>query len=114
VGPIVVGLETVVPFTTQFPLYVEIVPLPGNGCKSPGYLVLQVFGVPDDCGGWTMSSPIDITRFVPIGSPYALRVHYFGNLEAFSPGLACVRVTPETEQSASGRAGWGHVKQLYR
>jgi hypothetical protein len=119
VAPITVEIESIALPNTQFPIYVEIVPLGPNHtdvCNVDlGYVVLVVNGDPAPCGGWTNSGLIDITRYVAVGTSYALRLHFFGNPFGYSPGVGCVRVTAQAIQSGvdSGRSWWD-VKRLYR
>jgi len=117
VGPITIAIETVAIPTTQFPLYVEVVPRlePPAPCgNDPGYVVFIAYGVGHGCGGWETSSSIDITDLVPIGSLYTIRLHYFGNNFGSSPATDCIRVTATPATSALVSSGWGNVKTLYR
>lgn len=117
VGSITIEVETIAIYPTHYPVYVEVVPLrqpPAPCANDPGYLIWTLRGTETDCGGWETSSPIDITRLVPIGSLYALRLHYFHNLQGFSVGTDCIRVTATPGTSGTAQRGWGPVKALYR
>jgi hypothetical protein len=117
VGPVVVEIESIALPNTQFPVYVEVVPLGSSHteiCNNDlGYVVLVVNGDPAPCGGWTSSGLIDITRYVAVGDFYALRLHFFGNPFGYSPGVGCVRVTSQVSDIDRDFT-WGNVKQLYR
>lgn len=115
VGSITIAVENIAIWNTLYPIYVEVVPLrdPIAPCDNdPGFLVFTVRGIATDCGGWETSSPIDITRLLPVGSFYALRLYFFDSPLGESPTIDCVRVTTSTSEVA--RASWGQVKVLYR
>jgi hypothetical protein len=124
VGPIEVEVETGSSVYTQFPLYVQIVPLDGvdptEVCQNaPGYVLMTLFPRrstrSDPCDFWERSGVVDLSSILPVGSTYVLRfynfLHPFGN----SPGVDCVRVTAHAAQPASVAAmQWGRAKCLYR
>ena len=121
VGPITVAVETSSLPDTRFPLYVEVVPLPEPSafplvCENlAGNVILIVyghFGAP--CGEWDEVGPVDITSVVPLGSLYAIRVHFFGNPTGYSPAMDCVRVTAQPADSAVRSGTWTRVKSLFR
>ncbi len=117
VGPITVAVETISIPTVQFPLYLEIVPLGESTAPCgnvPGYVVHILRGVEGGCGGWETSPPIDVTEFVPVGAPYAVRLHYLYNRYGNSPATDCIRVTATGTTSGVERFDWGSVKALYR
>jgi hypothetical protein len=124
VGPITVALQTFSPANTWFPVYVEVVPVQDSGdlpwvCENlPGTVISIVYGqsvISAPGGTWDEAGPIDITRFVPLGSLYAIRLYLFSNIFGTSPFLGCIRVTAHPVESApvASRA-WGDVKALYR
>jgi hypothetical protein len=123
VGPIEVEIEAASSAFTHYPLYVQIVPLDGvdreRVCGTepiPGYVIMTIFPrrtLPDDpCDRWESSGVIDISRIVPIGGLYALRLYAFNHRFGTSPGIDCVRITPVT--STVAKTTWGGVKWLYR
>lgn len=116
VGPITVEVETKQTADTRYPLYVEVVPLVGSlPCQSAiGRVVMVAHGTPGECGSWETSGLVDITRVMPVGSLYALRLHFFGHPAGFSPAVDCVRVTASSLTSGIEAGGWGMVKSLYR
>jgi hypothetical protein len=117
VGPIVVAVENVALWDLQFPLYVEVVPLlqPAAPCfLDPGYVIFVVHGVSHGCGGWEVSSAIDITSVVPLGSSYAIRIHFFDSSFRYSPSMDCIRVTAQPATSPVEELTWTHAKSLYR
>jgi len=121
-GPITIAVLTFSWFETHFPLYVEVVPIPNDPtewwrvCQNlPGSVILETFGSFNTrCGDWDELGPIDITRVVPLGSAYALRVHFFNSRGASSPAIRCVRVTAHPGASAVAEKTWGLVKALFR
>jgi hypothetical protein len=120
VGPITVEVMTYADLFTQFPLYVEVVPISEDSsewwraCENlPGSVVLITYGrFNTPCGDWEARGPIDITRVVPLGSLYALRLRFFDSREAQSPAIGCIRVT--AHPSAVVARTWGQVKALFR
>jgi hypothetical protein len=122
VGPITVAVETTSPPDVRYPLYVEIVPLRGPAdfpyvCGNlPGNLVQIVYGHYGIlCGVWDEVGPMDITRIVPLGSLYALRLYFFAREDGFSPAVGCVRVTAHpADTTAAVPSTWGRVKALYK
>jgi len=117
VGPITVELEIATPPDTRFPLYIEVVPLgdPTEVCNTAvGSVVMIVYGESGDCGSLVSSEAIDITRVVPIDGLYAIRLHFFGHPEGFSPAMDCIRVTAHPIVSGLNESSWSLVKTLYR
>lgn len=120
VGPITVAVETYSALDTRFPLYVEVVPLgrsPGDYhiCEDlPGYVVLIVYGhFGQLCGAWDEIT-VDITTIVPVGTLYALRLHFFGRAEGYSPAVDCIRVTSHPVETPVAPVTWGRVKSLFK
>jgi len=115
VGPITIEINAAAHVHNRFPLYVEILPMGNTPCLDPGYHVMTVNGG-FECDPWETIGPLDITTFVPLGSSYAIQIVFFdtgdGDLE--SPGVDCLRVTPNPIESSVDLATWGHVKLLYR
>jgi hypothetical protein len=122
VGPVTIEVETITPPDTQFPIYVEIVPVNDpydvRVCAElRGYVVGIVYGHPfDPCGNWDEIGPIDITTVIPVGSLYALRLRFLSFFPiAFAPALRCLRLKAYPEDSTPiAPATWARVKQLYR
>lgn len=115
VGPITVEVEARQTPDTRYPLYVEVVPLGGSQpCDSGIGSVVLVANGSVECGGWETSGLIDITRTVPLGAYYAIRLHFFGHPAGFSPAVDCVRVTAAPVVSGTTVVNWGKVKGLYR
>jgi hypothetical protein len=125
VGPIEIEFETGSSVFTQYPLYVQIVPLAGVDPLSevcgnvPGYVVLTLFPRrswrPDPCDLWESSGLVDLSALLTLGDRYALRVFAVRHRNGDSPGVDCVRVTAYPEQTGRvATTGWGSVKCLYR
>ena len=117
VGPITVSVETIASWKTTAPLYVEVVPLLANQTpcdNSPGYVVMMTHGTFLGCGGWESVGPIEISHVVPLGSNYALRLHFFLGPTGESPGVNCVRVDAAPARTPVAARTWASVKRLYR
>ena len=114
-GPITIEVNARQLFSTAFPLYVEIVPGDKVPCRDPGYVVMIAWGG-FDCGYWeSLPHPIDITKFVPLGSTYALQVVFYQSKDFRTPGLDCIRITSHpVTPSALVPITWGRVKALYK
>ena len=115
VAPIVIELDTHSIGPVQFPLYVEIVPNPVDGCATPGRVVMHGYGDSGPCGITEQSPVIDVTQLAPVGTLYALRIYFVAlpGRPHQTPALRCVRVIPQT-QAPIGSRSWGLVKALFR
>lgn len=114
-GPITVSVEALAFSSTRIPLYVEVVPLSDYPCDNPpGFVIMTTLGSNEPCGLWTSVGPIDISHVVPIGSTYALRLHFIQGATGLCPAVDCVRVVSSAKVSDLEAAAWGLVKRLYR
>lgn len=122
VGDITIEVETHKSAVGDFPVYIEILPLPGAQpnpwCLDgyPGVVVARAFGS-QRCGGvWESFGPINIQEIVPLGGLYALQLEFFSTVDVdasrHSPGIDCVRVV--SHPSAIEPIHWGQAKALYR
>jgi hypothetical protein len=115
VGPVTIEVNAAAHVQNRYPLYIEIVPSGSSPCLDPGYVVMIARGR-FDCDPWESIGPIDITRFVPLGSSYTLQVVFFHTVDGFleSPGLDCIRLTAHPVLSALSQSTWARVKRLYQ